>query len=188
MEDDQIHINQGGQVDLQSTSKTCFDDIALDSEGNFCHWYAFNPKECGKYDTEEFIAGQMCCACPRQSFSFSDYKSDQAWTCLHWHYIESVDPLSRHCCACGGGSTQLFQTDNIKCEEDSFREAIFVAFESKLSKPLILSVDHKGKMIESEQENWFAMSETYPDQLSPLQPFRDAKDQIKRLAFFPREK
>jgi hypothetical protein len=32
------------------------------------------------------------------------------------------------------------------------------------------------------------MSEIYPGQLSPLQPFEDAKDQIKRLAFFPDEK
>lgn len=35
----------------------------VDSNGNGCAAYDGNVADCGLYDTEDFIAGDMCCAC-----------------------------------------------------------------------------------------------------------------------------
>ena len=38
--------------------------IIGDRDGDGCDLYAMNPHWCGgSYDTAEFIAGEMCCAC-----------------------------------------------------------------------------------------------------------------------------
>ena len=36
---------------------------AGDVGGDGCDWYAANPSACGSYDTPDFSAGDMCCAC-----------------------------------------------------------------------------------------------------------------------------
>ena len=38
-------------------------NMIFDDEGDSCDWYDSNPQGCGEYDTAEFNAGQMCCAC-----------------------------------------------------------------------------------------------------------------------------
>merc|ERR1712079_255660 len=34
-----------------------------DEYGDFCWEYVEHPNWCGNYDTEDFVSGQMCCAC-----------------------------------------------------------------------------------------------------------------------------
>jgi hypothetical protein len=34
-----------------------------DSYGDGCYYYKEYPKECGDWDTKEFTANLMCCAC-----------------------------------------------------------------------------------------------------------------------------
>ena len=36
---------------------------ATDETGDGCDYYVGKESECGKYDTEEFKANTMCCAC-----------------------------------------------------------------------------------------------------------------------------
>lgn len=47
---------------------------ATDSWGDGCEWYDSYPDACGEYDTNEFSANDMCCAC---SVTYSDWES--AW-------------------------------------------------------------------------------------------------------------
>ena len=44
---------------------SCFDtnDEAVDSFGDTCDWYEYNPLYCGDYDDDDFEAKKMCCAC-----------------------------------------------------------------------------------------------------------------------------
>ena len=50
--------------------ETCVDtnvtpdgSILVDKDGDDCAAYAHNPGFCGNYDTAEFNAGDLCCAC-----------------------------------------------------------------------------------------------------------------------------
>ena len=39
------------------------DDTAVDTFGDGCDWYDANPSGCGSYDSETFVASELCCAC-----------------------------------------------------------------------------------------------------------------------------
>ena len=36
---------------------------ATDSYGDTCLWYDANTYGCGDYDTDDFVADELCCAC-----------------------------------------------------------------------------------------------------------------------------
>lgn len=51
--------------DSEAAEDVCInDDSAGDTDGDTCSgYYDANPSSCGSYDTEEFIAAEMCCVC-----------------------------------------------------------------------------------------------------------------------------
>ena len=73
-----------------------------DKYGDGCDWYEGRFNSCGRYDTEEFIASDMCCGCgagridqlPNEiSKSCSDTDNGAldrfGWTCVNYYNNES---------------------------------------------------------------------------------------------------
>lgn len=54
-----------GAVELPDTSEDCEnDDAIVDSWGDSCSdWYDEKPETCGEYDTDTFVATDLCCSC-----------------------------------------------------------------------------------------------------------------------------
>ena len=44
-------------------AQECVDGEGLDSGGDGCDWYYENDGGCGWYDTDSFVAADICCAC-----------------------------------------------------------------------------------------------------------------------------
>ena len=49
---------------LDTFTASCVDDLSItDLQDNTCEFYYGNILKCGLYDTKDFIAGDLCCAC-----------------------------------------------------------------------------------------------------------------------------
>ena len=67
-------------------------EICTDTNGEFgdiggdkCDWYSSNQDKCGRYDTENFIANQMCCACEGGCLDTSKGATDSGGDGCNWY-------------------------------------------------------------------------------------------------------
>ena len=83
-----------------------------DSFGDKCDWYTDNPSGCGNYDTEEFQAAAMCCACQGGCVDAELGRTDFTGDSCDWYnrYPETCGnydtenfKAAQRCCACDGG-------------------------------------------------------------------------------------
>ncbi len=58
-------LDDGGDDGSSDGGEECINDDSIsDSYGDTCSsWYDDYPSSCGSYDTDEFIAAELCCAC-----------------------------------------------------------------------------------------------------------------------------
>jgi len=117
-----ISIGTYAYLSLAEQETTCTDTSfgATDSGGDVCSWYATWPDYCDYYNTDDFNASEMCCACsggsnaeaPACTDTVADGAIDSYGDNCDW-YADYVDwcgfyddddfLASRDCCACGGG-------------------------------------------------------------------------------------
>lgn len=50
-------------ADVSDLLATCDTTTLTDAYGDGCDYYVSNPYDCGYYDTDEFVANELCCAC-----------------------------------------------------------------------------------------------------------------------------
>ena len=64
LKDTKIRIIHGKKY-IHNQSRDCTNDDSIsDSYGDTCSsWYDAYPSSCGSYDTDEFIAAELCCVC-----------------------------------------------------------------------------------------------------------------------------
>lgn len=98
-------------------------DICTDTNGDFgdlagdkCSWYAEYPDSCGLYDTEDFIAKQMCCACEGGKLDTSKGATDSTGDSCAWYkdnksscgfWDTETFKANEMCGACDGGIQAL---------------------------------------------------------------------------------
>ena len=105
---------------------------ATDSGGDGCNWYKDNAGWCGSFDTETFVASQMCCACQGggiQAVSLHQvcwdtnngmgdvtgdkcdwYERNPGWC---GNYDTPTFKANEMCCTCQGGSSgSCYDTNN----------------------------------------------------------------------------
>ena len=90
-----------------------------DATNDGCDWYDANPSSCGNWDTADFLANEMCCACDGGVTHSQDIctdtdgvNADLAGDKCNW-YAEYPDSCGLYdtmdfsadgmCCVCGGG-------------------------------------------------------------------------------------
>lgn len=112
----------------QCSDKT---DGATDITGDGCDWYAENPFGCGLYDTDDFNATEMCCACGLENHVCADTETtDISGDGCDW-YADNTDwcgwfddddfVASNMCCACPAPSAVNLAMSGTNCysyEED----------------------------------------------------------------------
>jgi len=65
---------ENSYYDYDSDSTCVNDDSVGDIDGDTCSGYYDSwPEDCGYYDTDSFVASEMCCACSDSSSSYDDY-------------------------------------------------------------------------------------------------------------------
>jgi len=98
----------GGTAQVQSCLDTGY-DTAGDSTGDHCEWYSNYPSGCGLYDTWEFKANEMCCACQADcrdsEYDGRDWGGDDcSWYVGNEYWCGSYDDddfvAADMCCAC----------------------------------------------------------------------------------------
>merc|ERR1712032_1608871 len=107
----------------------CYDDeLHVDSFGDSCQWYYENPEGCGAYDTADFEAAELCCACYDETGMTGGYYAscededangtlvDTGLDGCEWynvnvdscgHYDTDTFKANDACCACWGGDWEL---------------------------------------------------------------------------------
>lgn len=67
----EMWVNTDGAVELPDPMVNCDnDDTIVDSWGDSCSdWYDDKPETCGEYDTDTFVAKDLCCSCKYQDLS-----------------------------------------------------------------------------------------------------------------------
>ena len=87
-----------------------------DLTGDKCDWYDRNPEGCGFYDTEEFQANSMCCACQGGCRDAGLGRGDIGGDACSWYdsrpeecgnWDTDLFKASERCCACDGGYRAL---------------------------------------------------------------------------------
>ena len=69
--------------DLDACVDTASD--ATDKYNDGCKWYDENPKHCGIYDDDDFIANEMCCACNGGAVAGNDPNSHAPFLLLVYY-------------------------------------------------------------------------------------------------------
>jgi len=106
------------------------DDSVGDSYDDTCtEWYDYNPSTCGQYDTDTFIASELCCACipgdvvpPVDPIVYPDCVNDDSVgdsyddTCTEW-YDYNPD-------TCGMYDTDAFSAEALCCACDPMEEPV----------------------------------------------------------------
>ena len=101
-----------------TSGATCQNDLSeTDAYGDDCTWYDSNAGSCGSYDSDNFEASDLCCACggglfdgecEDQDDGVTDYYGDSC----DWYlsspescgtFDDSDFTADELCCACGGG-------------------------------------------------------------------------------------
>ena len=81
----------------------------FDSYGDGCEWYETNLSYCGQFDTEFFIATEMCCSCGGGCLdTISEARDAQGYRCEYYQELPSecgdhdtTDFVAfDNCCAC----------------------------------------------------------------------------------------
>jgi len=91
------------------------DDTTKDKDGDNCSgWYDTHPLGCGKYDDEDFVANDQCCACGGGSCVNDDSTSDRYRdTCSDYYdkrpdkcgdYDDADFVAADQCCICKPGA------------------------------------------------------------------------------------
>ena len=104
----------GGGIDREGEEAVCSDtnNGLGDVTGDKCDWYGENPSSCGMWDTEEFIASQMCCACQGGCVDAELGRGDSTGDSCDWYnrfpdscgnYDTATFKAAERCCACDGG-------------------------------------------------------------------------------------
>ena len=103
---------------IQTDTATCKDtnNGFGDTAGDKCDWYDANPSGCGLYDTEDFQAASMCCACQGGCMDAGLGRGDSGGDNCSWYdtrpelcgaYDTELFKASERCCACNGGLRTL---------------------------------------------------------------------------------
>jgi len=83
-----------------------------DSFGDKCDWYTSNPSGCGLYDTPDFVAAAMCCACEGGCTDITLGATDTTGDGCAWYnqypdtcgnYDTDYFKAGEMCCVCNGG-------------------------------------------------------------------------------------
>ena len=78
-----------------------------DSHGDGCEWYNAFPSSCGAYDTEDFIASEMCCSCQGGCLDVTFGATDSGGDSCAW-YKENQS-------SCGAYDTETFRAKEMCC-------------------------------------------------------------------------
>ena len=72
---------------------SCNDDLSVsDSYGDTCEsWYNNYPYSCGNYDTDQFKAGEACCACGGGSKDYQQFLGTSRGSCECLGLIENFN-------------------------------------------------------------------------------------------------
>jgi len=112
-------------MDFEFTADGVDYDLVVDVQGHHCVWYNINDADCGKYDDDDFIAKNLCCAC-KGEMTFSDKVTkalgnttctntdngatdSEEYSCRNYqrHWCGKHDDRDfeskKMCCICGGG-------------------------------------------------------------------------------------
>ena len=119
---------------LYTNEWQCWDEEeAVDAFGDGCDWYYEHPEGCGMYDDDDFVAGDVCCACDggywAQCTDLDAGATDSGEDPCTWYDVNvdscgmyDDDDFKAHevCCACYGGDWELGCVDYDFDTADSF--------------------------------------------------------------------
>ena len=107
-----------GNSTTATGGEQCENDLTVtDAYGDSCEWYTENADSCGAYDSDDFSAAFLCCACGGGNFGDECSDQDNGITDLYgdsceW-YTDNFDSCGVYdggdftaallCCGCGGG-------------------------------------------------------------------------------------
>jgi hypothetical protein len=80
----------------QAKDDACVNDDSVgDSYGDTCtDYYDANPTECGNYDSADFVASDLCCACTGMGQMSGDYSYTYTSDPTEYSYTYTSDPIT----------------------------------------------------------------------------------------------